>query len=213
MRKVLGALAAGAVFIAVPSAAQTAGKTVQLSKVVMDTETPIKGKIKGGTLCVFPSKWKLNGEKKTQDYERFDRLFSERMKARGFAPITTSADMFAGASDQNKADYLFGATVKPDTINLCSSVNGEKGDMILIVDWQVYDRAAQKVVATTTTTATSRQEKFSHQGLTAMFDQAFVANLDVLVEEGKVEPYIGKAGARPAEPAPEPVPATTAAKK
>ena len=131
MRKFVGALVMGAMFLAAPALAQTAAKTVQLSKVVMDTQGHINGKIKGGTLCVFPSKWnETGGEKKTQDYERYDRLFSERMKAFGFTSVTTSADMFASASDNNKADYLFGATIKPDTINLCSSVAGEKGNMI-----------------------------------------------------------------------------------
>lgn len=194
--------------LAQPAAA--AAKTVQLSKVILDTETtPVKGKLKGGTLCVFPQEIKLTREKKTQDYERFDSLFAEKMKASGFTIMTTSGDLFAGEGDKNKGDILIGAVMRPDTLNICSSVNGFKGNMILIVDWQVYDRATQSVIASVTTTGQSMQEKFAPDGMLAMWNGAFVANLGALIDQGVVQKHIGMAAAPPA-PAPTPPAAASA---
>lgn len=61
-------------------------KSLQLSKAIVDTTgEPLKGKLRGGTLCAFPSKWKLGeGSKKTQNYERYDNLFAEALRAKGF---------------------------------------------------------------------------------------------------------------------------------
>jgi hypothetical protein len=183
-----------AMIAATPAAPQdppAVAKSVQLSKVILNTEGGIKGKIKGGTLCVFPSKWQAPEDKKTQDYERYDQLFSSRMKASGYDVVSVSGDLFADDEDRNKADFLVGAVIHPDTINLCSSVNGEKGDMTVDVDWQIYDRATHQVVATAKTEGQSRQEKFAQDGLNEMFNRAFLANLDALLAQGALQKYTG----------------------
>ena len=54
------ALAGALVALAVPASAHAEGKSLQLAKVVLDTETaPIEARVKGGTLCVgwFPTRW------------------------------------------------------------------------------------------------------------------------------------------------------------
>jgi hypothetical protein len=213
MRKILVALAGAFLYAAAPAMAQTAeggAKTLQLSKVILDTQSaPIKGKIKGGTLCVFPSKWDVAGSKKSQDYERYDLLFSDKLKSAGYNVVTVSANMFASEDDKNRADFLVGATIRPDTINLCSSVSGEKGNVLLAVDWQVYDRAAQKVVATLTTTGYGVQEKFSRDGLTAMWNQAFSNALGALSDQGVLQAQPGSAVSQNASPPIVPPPAPT----
>ena len=146
----------GASLVLVPVAASGApsGKTWQLSKVVLDTETnEVSARVKGGTLCVFPSNVKIPKEKKTQDYERFDNLFTQKMKEAGFTVVSTSGDMFSNDDDKNKADYLVGVTLRPTVINLCSSIKGEKGDMAITAEWQIYDRAAKRIVQTASTSA------------------------------------------------------------
>ncbi|MDB5673713.1 MAG: hypothetical protein JWM65_695 [Sphingomonas bacterium] len=189
-------------------------RAAQLSKVILDTETgEVQGKLKGGTLCVFPSKINLPKEKKTQDYERYDTVFSAAMKGRGFSVVTSSSDLFAGEGDKEKADFLIGAVMRPDTLNLCSSVNGEKGNITMSVDWQIYDRKAQKVVATITTTGHAVQEKFAQDGLTAMWNQAFAASLDALIDGGVVERYLGAPVPPPPGAVPAPAPAAPAAAK
>ena len=166
--------------------------SVQLSKVMVDTESnELKGKVKGGTLCVFPQKLKPLKEKKSGNYERYDLLFSGEMKGLGFNVVTTSADLFADDSDKNKGDFLIGAVVRPDTLNLCSSVNGEKGDLTLAVDWQIYDRATQQVVDTLTTTGHGAQDKFARDGLVQMWNAAFVENLKALVAQGVIQKHTG----------------------
>jgi hypothetical protein len=192
------ALACATVFVSSPVWAQAA-KTVQLSKVIVDTTSgEVKGKMKGGTLCVFPSKWDFTKEKKTDDYERYDQLFSAKMKSMGYAVVTTSGDLFAGQDGKNSADFLVGATVRPDTLNVCSSVSGFKGAMTLIVEWQIYDRAAQKVVATISTSGDGSLAKFSQNGWAEMWNQAFVANLTKLLDQGAVQKFTGAPAALPA---------------
>lgn len=172
------------------SAPVVVSRTIQLSKVVLDTETnEVVARVKGGTWCVFPSDVKLPKEKKTQDYERFDNLFTAKMKTSGFAVVSTSNDMFAGESDKNKADYLIGATMRPTAMNTCSSVKGYKGDFSVLVDWQIYDRAAGKVVETITTSGQGVQAQFSFDGEKEMINQAFAASLNALIDKGVLQKY------------------------
>ena len=200
MKGLWGALLCATMAVAAPCAAQDGGKSVQLSKVILDTTSrEIKGKLKGGTLCVFPSKIDaiFPKDKKSQDYERYDTLFSEKLKTLGFRTVTTSSDLFAGEDGKNKADFLVGAVVYPDTLNICSSVNGEKGDVILSVDWQIYDRAAGKVVETLTTQGQGVQEKFSRDGLVGMWNRAFLVSLDALVANGALQKHVGTPATKP----------------
>lgn len=168
-------------------------KSVQLSKVLLDTETTeAKGKIKGGTLCVFPSPVKLTKVKKTEDYERYDVPFSDKLKGRGYRVVTTSQDLFASEDAEKAADYLIGATVRPDTINICSSVNGFKGEIILQVEWQIFDRAGQKVVETVTTPGRGEQIKFSPNGYVEIWNRAFADSLGALMAAGTLKKYTGE---------------------
>jgi hypothetical protein len=193
MRSGYFALAAVASCLAAPCAAQlAAGKSVQLSKVILDTETtPVKGKSKGGTLCIGYGDIKINKMKKTQDYEHYDGIFADKMKSLGYRVNSTSGDLFADDSDKNKGDYLIGATVRPDTVNLCSSVKGYKGDVTLFVEWQVYDRAAHRVVETATTTGQGSVIKFANDGLRSMLDDAFIASLVSFLDKGLLQKHVG----------------------
>lgn len=176
-------------------AASPGSKTVQLSKVVLDTETSeLAARVRGGTLCVFPSNVKIPKEKKTQDYERFDHLFTDKMKMSGFTVVSTSNDMFAADADKNKADVLVGVTIRPTAINMCSSINGQKGDMAISAEWQVYDRSAGKVVQTVTTSGSGKQEKFAKDGMDQMLNQAFAANVSALIDQGVVQKYTQQGG-------------------
>lgn len=175
-----------------PAAAAKAAKTFQLSKVLLDTKTKqVQGKIKGGTMCVFPSKIDIAGTTTTEDYERYDNLFSEKMKERNFAIITTSQELFAGATGDDKSDFLIGATLRPDTLNVCSSVSGVKGTLLLDVEWQIFDQAKRQVVETITTTAQSEIPKFDVNGYTELWNRAFLVNLDALIEQGIIAKYSG----------------------
>ncbi|KRA81268.1 hypothetical protein [Altererythrobacter sp. Root672] len=197
MRTLWLALLGVSVCAAVPSAAQTAPKSVQLSKVVVDTATsPIQMRVKGGTLCVFPSNIDLPKEKKTQDNERYDNLFSAEIKGRGFAVTTAAGDLFASESEV-KGDYLLGATVVPSTINVCSSVNGVKGSIAVNVEWQIYDRAAQKVVETIETQGEGTLAKFSVSGFEELWDLAFVSALQNLAEKKFFQKYVGEPSLTP----------------
>ena len=109
----------------------------------------LEARVKGGTLCVFPSNIELPKEKKTQDFERYDRLVSDTLGTREVAVVSDSDDLFAAESD-DKGDILLGAVMAPTAINICSSVNGFKGTIDIKVEWQFYDRGSAKVVETLT---------------------------------------------------------------
>lgn len=192
------ALRGAALLLAFAFAGQVAAaeaRSLQLSKVVMDTETsPVTAKVKGGTLCVFSSKLKFTKEKKTQDYERFDNLFTSRLKSSGISVVSTSGDMFASGSDAGKGDFLLGVILRPTEVNLCSSVKGIKGNFTLTAEWQIYDRAAGKIVESVTTTGLGAQEKFASDGLEQMVNHAFTASLGSLVEQGVIQKYVGPVG-------------------
>jgi hypothetical protein len=193
MKLICAAFCAGGIMLASASAAiaQQPAKTLQLSKVVLDTESSeLVARVKGGTLCVFPSNVKIPKEKKTQDYERFDNLFTESIKAHGMTVVSTSSDMFADADDSGKGDYLIGVILRPTAMNLCSSVNGEKGDVSITAEWQVYDRAAGKIVETVTTSAVGAQVKFAGDGQKQMINQAFTANLSAFLDKGVLQKYV-----------------------
>jgi hypothetical protein len=194
MKFVFSAAVAPLFFAVAPVLAQsTPIKTVQLSKVLLDTETiTATGKLKGGTLCVFPSDLKLDKVKKTEEYERYDVIFSDKIKGRGYKVVTTSQDLFASQDAAKAADYLIGATLRPETINVCSSVNGFKGEITVQVEWQIYDRVGQKVVELVTHTGKGTQLKFSQNGYTEMWNAAFGDSLLALIQAGTLKQYTGE---------------------
>jgi hypothetical protein len=186
------------------SEAGLAGRTVQLSKVIEDTETtPPIVKVKVGTICLFAGSNDIERRKKTMAYERMDNLFTAKLRAAGYTVVTTSQDLFAGASPDANADYLIGAVIHPTKIEICDSIDGVKGSYAVDVDWQVYDRAAQKVVMQRTTSGTATQGKFDRNGIMVLFDKSFVASLTKLLEETDVQALLGAESAPP--PAPMPV--------
>lgn len=197
-----GILSAGVVFTSVASAQEAPQpqniiqsarpmqtKTVQLSKVVFSPDpTKLTQKVKIGTICLFSGSPFSFGERdRTADFERFERLFDATMQKNGVTVIAKSSNLFEGADDGPKADYLIGATYRPEDINVCSSVNGVKGSLTIVAEWQIYDRAQKKVVETVTTTGKAERIKFDRLGLGGMFDDAFSNALTAMVGQESVK--------------------------
>jgi len=199
-----------------PPAPAASARTLELSRVVLDTETNrIKARVKGGTLCVFPSNIELPAEKKTQDQERYDGLVARALKDRGVSLITKANDLFASESAA-KGDVLLGAVMEPTVMNICSSVDGYKGTIEISVQWQLFDRAKGAVVQTATTKGTGMLPKFSVAGYEEMWDLAFVDALVKLHDQGAIRTALdgapaaaAPAPAAPAEAAPAAAPATS----
>ncbi|WP_155799983.1 hypothetical protein [Porphyrobacter sp. AAP82] len=191
-----------------PPAPAATARTLELSRVVLDTETNrIKARVKGGTLCVFPSNIELPAEKKTQEQERYDGLVARALKDRGVSLITKAADLFASESAA-KGDVLLGAVMEPTAMNICSSVDGYKGTIEISVQWQLFDRAKGAVVQTATTKGTGMLPKFAVSGYEEMWDLAFVDALVKLHDQGVIRTALDGAPAAPAETAPAAAPAT-----
>lgn len=176
-------------------------RTLELSKVVLDTETNrIKARVKGGTLCVFPSHIELPAEKKSQDQERYDGLVARALKDRGVSLVTKANDLFSSESAA-KGDLLLGAVMAPTAMNICSSVDGFKGTIDISVQWQLFDRAKGTVVQSATTTGTGMLPKFSVAGYEEMWDLAFVDALVKLHDQGVIRTALGEPVESAAAPA------------
>lgn len=201
--KILGFSAASVLLcLATMSGAQSAGvptKAAQLSKIVLDPDIPKENQhVKVGTICLFSGgPLDFGSGERTIDYERFERLFSAMMEKRGLNVVAKSSDMFEGEGDGPEPEFLIGATIRPQSIDICDSVNGQKGTIAVAVEWQIFDREKKRVVDVTTTHGEGKVPKFQTSGLKMMFDDAFSANLAALIDQGTLQKYLG--GAAPGE--------------
>lgn len=191
--KRLAALAALCVAAAAQAAPPT--KAVQLSKVVINPDIPKENqRIKVGTICLFGGPpVDFGSRERTLNQERFERLFSSTMAKRGFTVINKSADLFSSEETRGQADYLIGATVKPTFVQICDSADGYKGNVKAMVEWKIFDRATKTIVETISIEGLGQQEKFLVDGINVMFDNAFAASLNALIDQGIVAKYLGPA--------------------
>ncbi|NIJ31839.1 hypothetical protein [Sphingomonas oligoaromativorans] len=174
----------------------TSIKSAQLSKIVINPDIPKANQhVKSGSICLWAgSPINFGSQERTLNYERFDRLFSTALNAHGFKAIAKSADMFEGEGNSAKPDFLVGATLRPQTVNVCDSIGGLKGAIAISVEWQIYDRSKQQVVETVTTEGTGQSLKFQASGLNLIIDQAFSAAAVALISQGVIQKYLGTPG-------------------
>lgn len=167
-------------------------KAVQLSKVVFSPDaSKLTQKVKIGTICLFSgAPLNFGAQDRTADFERFERLFDATMQKSGFTVIAKSSNLFEGADDSPSADMLIGAIYRPEAINICNSVNGVKGTVGIVAEWQIYDRAKKQVVETVTTKGVGERLKFDRTGLSNMFDDAFTNALTALIASGAVKKHL-----------------------
>ena len=177
----------------VSAPAATSQKIAKFSKIILNPEiTKENQKIKVGTICLLSgSPVNFGDAQRTLNFERFERLFSDHLKAKGFKVQATSNDLFEGDGDPNQANFLFGATLQPTNVRMCDSVNGYKGEISISVEWQIFDRAQKKVVEVVKTSGVGTRAKFDIDGFEGMINDGFKASLDALVEQGLVAKYLG----------------------
>lgn len=173
MRAFEALLAALAIGSSGPAVAQVP-HTIQLSQTLVDTLTePIKVKVTSGVACDQPAEAAIGASRTTDDYARYDQLFAMRMREAGYAVLPSSRRPFVAAPGGVKADVLVGATVRPATLGLCVSPAGQKGEILLFVDWEVYDRARNRVLWRGTTRGSAAATDFSPHGLAEIWNRAF----------------------------------------
>lgn len=173
--------------------ARTQTKSVQLSRVVLNPHISRENqRVKSGTICLFSGDpLNFGNEERTLNHEHFERLFSATMSARRFNVVARSLSLFEGEGNSPPADFLVGAIVRPQSVDICESVSGQKGTLSLSVEWQLYDRSRQEVVETVTTQGSGRVERFQTNGLSVMTDLAFSANLNALIDRGVIQRHLG----------------------
>jgi hypothetical protein len=195
MQRIGCALAFAALCLSAASGAEVAPaqtKTVKLSKIILNPEIPKESQhVKVGLICLFSGTPLRFGSERTLNYEHFERLFSTTMREHHFNVIAQSSNLFDGEGNGPGPDFLIGATFHPQSVDICDSVNGQKGTIAISIEWQIYDRSKQQVVETMTTQGSGQLVKFQQDGLNAMFDQAFNASLTELINRGVVQKYLG----------------------
>jgi hypothetical protein len=169
-------------------------KTVQLSKIVLKPDIPKeKQHVKVGTICLFSgAPVNFGSAERTVNYEHYERIFTSTMNKKGFKVLAKSSDLFEGEGAGAHPDFLVGATFRPTTVDICDSVDGQKGKISISIEWQIYDREKQKVVEVVTTDGTGQLLKFQQEGLAAMIDEAFSAGIGTLVDQDVIQKYLGK---------------------
>ncbi|MCH7627726.1 MAG: hypothetical protein IH997_03305 [Proteobacteria bacterium] len=166
---------------------------MQLSKVILNPQIAKENQhVKVGTICLLAgSPLDFGSTERTASYERFERLFAEVMKAKGFSVQEKSANLFEENSSGESADFLMGATFQPASVTMCDSVNGQKGAISISVEWQIYDRTQKKVVEIIKSAGKGERAKFDQDGLNGMINDAFKDSLNAMVDQGKVQKYLG----------------------
>lgn len=176
-----------------PPAAAASTRSVQLSRVILNPEIARENQhVKVGTICLFSGDpLNFGAGERTLNFEHFERLFSAAMTRHHFNVVARSSNLFEGEGNSPAAEYLVGAIVRPQSVDICDSVAGQKGTITVSVEWQFYDRGRQQVVETATTQGSGHVERFQQNGLSVMTDEAFAASLDALVEQGIPQRHLG----------------------
>jgi hypothetical protein len=187
----------GAAFFAPGSASAQApaenSRSIQLSKIIFNPDIAKENqRIRVGTICLF-SGGPLNfgSTDRTLDVERFERLFASTMKEKRLNVVARASALFDDAEPE--ADFLIGGTLRLKAITLCDSVNGQKGNLTLAVEWQLYDRKRREVVETVTTEGSARVEKFDRDGLNTMLNSGFSQSVTALIDHGALQKHLGAA--------------------
>ena len=164
---ILGLCLSGAAAAQTTAPAPDNRKTTQLSKLYFDTQSAqTKGKMRTGLWCISHGAWKWSNPGRVLVHnDQFDFRFTQEMAQAGYRAVSHVQDMFDNSADGDTgANYLIGATMVPDTDDLCFSVDGVKGTVILNIEFKIYDTAAKAVVDTVPITGQARYEKFSTKG-------------------------------------------------
>ncbi len=179
-------------------------KTVKLSKALMDKDAgPIKGTMRGGLWCISngPFKWNPNFNG-TLNYEKYDRLFEKELTRDGYKAVSPSEDLFAQAKDADATDFLVGATVSADTMDICGAVGPQsKGTVILNIEFKIFDTAKKEVVDTIKVVGSAKYEKFQPTTEDSLIYDAFTDGVYQLAASGKLTTYLGEPSVKlPAPP-------------
>ncbi len=188
--------------------------SVSLSKVFYDLQAAEpKGKYKTGNWCISHGAIKLNNHNRTEmDHKTLDFIFVKAVEAKGYKVASESQDMFADSnSDAKKANFLIGANVIPDTIDICDAIGPKiKGTFILAMEFQLYDVAAGQVVGKFPVTGTAFYPTFQQGQVSKLLLDAFANGVETLFASGQLDKYLG-APVPPPPPVPSPAALTPAA--
>jgi serine protease Do len=158
-------------------------KRTVLSKVVSDLqEGDSWGQFRIGMFCIPFGGAPWPAESPVFKGDDLDKVFAREMKTAGFSD--GSDELFANP-DEAELDYAIGARIKAADGRVCGWANPNgpplwKGTMVLTIQWQIYERARRRVVATVETTAGYEVRDFSTTGNRSMLIESFGQNARAL---------------------------------
>jgi len=158
-------------------------KRTVLAKVVSDLRQGESwGQFRIGMLCLPFGAAPWPAESPVFQGDDLNKVFAREMKTAGFGD--GSDELFINP-DEGDPDYAIGARIKAADGRVCgwSKPNGPplwKGTMVLTIQWQIYERAQRRVVATVETTAGYEVTEFSTTGARRMIIESFGQNARAL---------------------------------
>jgi len=82
-----------------------------------------------------------------------------------------------------RADLLLGGKLVDVKWNGCSSVKGDKGEMYIIVKWEIYDNITRNIALTISTEGYFSEKEFKKFGQKELLEQAFNMAIDNLLAD------------------------------
>lgn len=167
---------------------------LKFSKIVMDADSSKAAqKVRVGTICLFAGAPISFGTERTLTKERFERLFINVANEHGWTVESTATDMFDGEGSTTTATFLIGAKLRVIRVDVCDSLDGQKGTIEVVVEWQVFDREKKQVVATVNTPGRGMVGKFNQDGYNTLFNDAFVSAAKALASTSEAAAIFGPA--------------------
>jgi serine protease Do len=170
-----------------PSAAVPAPTPVTLVKVFVDMPpgTPFMA-AKSGPFCGNERVVTYNGGREEQRIETFRTPFVTELTKAGYqADLPGGSDIFN--PEATVSDLQLAAVIVAQRLNICIPnvyrTSAAKGDGTMTVDWQLYSRLRQQVLARIRTTATYTMKDSVDGGPALLLAGSFGANVKLLTAD------------------------------
>lgn len=175
--------------------AGTPAKAVQLTKLLFSIpEGTGIGPLKAGANCArrMTIPWSVNAVEGSE--ASFEAAFGHELKAAGFSVVERASDMFN--SEDAAPDYELGANIVQVAADFCTpdidqrDARTIKGSVLMMVEWQLFDRRDRKIVARYTSRAGIESPITRPWGMNGMLVYGFGQNVRALIASGVLQPIL-----------------------
>ncbi len=177
-----------------PLPAEAARRPIRVSKLIVDVPKgeQIGTLSTGPILCIPRARNAWNGPSGELKPDAIQAVFNDEATRAGFRAVGDPTNMFETSTPGDAADFEIGAEITAVRQDVCypmadpgSNILNDysliKGSMQIDIEWQVFSRLEQKVVARVRTTGGFRQARAIKDGDAAMLSNALDGNVRELL--------------------------------